>query len=351
MYCPKCGTKAKPYNQFCESCGQSLSAEVSSEAKPVFALRKASSPPDEQKVPPQKRMPSHEMREPLPEQTAPSSETTEPARAEPEKQPRPKARRKWKRVLAIFLCIAMATMLFVGGFLLASRSDIWDAFFDGDIVSSFLGKEGQNKEDTLLPLEEAADNAYGDGTAYVVWDGEPMKAATAFLDCYISGDIDSIRELSADHRFEGEVDKHAQSIGVDSFDFYNDFCGNPLIRCIAKRASYQFGREDIQGDEATVTVVVETPDFSVALSEMLDSMSSTFDNEAAEKILMEKIATCNTIEKEVIMNLFLIDDAWKVDTNAHAMLDALAGGLLTEYAIIHEAAVSELQNQIGKEDQ
>jgi len=155
MYCPKCGTKAKPYNQFCESCGQSLSAEASSEAKPAFALRKASSPPDGQKVSPQKRMVPREVKEPSPKQAVPPSARISSTQDEPRQKTRPKAKRKRKRVLAVILCVVMATALFVGGFLLALHPDIWSTSSFDEFIAAIFGMQTLDAKNAASPIANA----------------------------------------------------------------------------------------------------------------------------------------------------------------------------------------------------
>ena len=180
----------------------------------------------------------------------------------------------------------------------------------------------------------------------------PTKAVSAFLRNYVKKDYDEIRKYILTTNTAYLNSKYKQyfddiDLSSNSFDFLSDFYDNELVLAIASKLKYTIKEESVKNDTATVTVLIETPNMKEIIQKLMsDDRILTLNESEITSMFLEEILKSNLSKNEIQFNLELKDDKWLIALDRFDIMDALSGGLLSEYQNMYQETLEEFKQKI-----
>ena len=222
MYCLNCGTRAKPQDQFCESCGNPLLPVRTTGTEQVQATRRPAPPLEQQEPSVEKTAPPSSM----PVQT--TDRAISSAKEVPSKPKKHKPRRVLRRIVWTTLCIVLSVAVFAGGFVFGLRPDIWRTSFGDKLMNAVSEVFSQGEDDAYPPpYDEESSVANGDIAANIANPGAPtfIHMEGRFSDSKINNQHDAVEALLDVAEDLGisnpqeELDLHSENT-LDGYNYY-----------------------------------------------------------------------------------------------------------------------------------
>ena len=284
-FCKMCGSALDLNTGKCPNCDKPATTDVT--AAPIYAPTNLSQP---QPQPSKKELKAEKKR------------LKKQAKQDKKKQKKAQLtkKQKVKRFFIKLIAILLALIIAVSGCLCALvYFDLVDVPFLSEIVDSAKMKILRQKE------AEAIEKAFKDGDAEKV-------------NMLIFGD-NSIK-----------VDDNTSI----NFGPNNKINNNGIISYILKRTEVDM----VEMDDSTITYKIASP-----------NMKGVFDNvtdiETQEELLQHIflfVDDSKTVERNVTVNYVVTDSGIAIDYQTTEFLDAILGGLVSEYSILYEKALAEI---------